>query len=285
VAITQLTSVNTYIPQIYEDALFVARDMNLAASLVRPYRGQGFMVRNVPIWAQASAEAVDDAQDYNSPTTMSKSALATFTPGEIIAQALLTDQMMETDPDGAMQAASVELGGAVATKIDVDVFSAFSSLTADKGPGSGTALNMSYIAAGHAVVLNNKKGTPGPIYVVLHPYQWHDIWVELGMPVSTYAFLGEVANQALRDYAVGRFIGMEWYTSTNVNTSGTDAEGGVFHREALALDTRRAPRMETERDASRRATELNMTAGYGYGTHRSTYGVYITSDITAPVGS
>jgi len=283
-AITQLTSVSSYISTIYEDAVFVAREVNLLANLVTPFGASGWMARTVPKWAQASAASVNDAQDYNNPTTMSKSTQATLTPGAIISQSLLTDQMVETDPDGAARAATQELGGAIATKIDTDLTSDFSSFDAEKGPGTGTAINFSYLAAANAVIMNAAKSF-APIFCVLHPYQWHDIWVELGRPTSTYSFLGEVANQALKDYAVSNMIGMQWFTSSNVTVSGSDAVGGVFRRDALALDTRRAMRLETERDASRRSTELNMTAGYAHGTLWSDRGRYITSDITEPTGA
>ena len=121
---------------------------------------------------------------------------------------------------------------------------------------------------------------------MLHPYQWHDIWVELGRPAATYDYLGDVANEAMRNYAVGKWVGMAWFTSANITIDASDdAVGAVFHREALALDTRRAPRLEPERDASLRATEMNMTAGYAHGVRRSTYGRYITSDATTPAGA
>lgn len=285
-AISKLSDISTYLPSIYEDAMFTAREMNLMANLVINYSGTGFMARYVPVRPTITAETIADGVDYNAPTTWNKSSGATLTPGEIIAQSILTDQHMETDQEDAMRTCAVELGGAIATKIDVDLIGDFGSLNAEKGPGAAASLNYSYIAAGYVVVAATAKSN-APIYCVLHPYQWHDIWVELGRPVAgTYAFLGDVANEAMRQYMVGSWLGMQWYTSTNITpNSGDDAVGAVFHREALALDTRRAPRLEAERDASQRATELNMTAGYAHGVRRSTYGVYITSDAAAPAGS
>jgi len=285
VAISQLTSISSYLPEIFEDAMFVAREQNLMSNLVFNYSGSGFMIRNVPVRPAITAEGIADAVDYNAPTTWTKSAGATLTPGEIIAQALLTDQHIESDQEDATRTVSIELGGAIATKIDVDVLSDFSSLTAEAGPGAGNALNYSYLAAAYVLASTAAKSA-GPFYAVLHPYQWHDIWVELGRPAATYDFLGDVANEAMRSYAVGNWVGMTWFTSANITIDASDdAVGAVFHREALALDTRRAPRLEAERDASLRATELNMTAGYAHGVRRSTYGRYITSDATTPAGS
>lgn len=280
-AITVLTSVSSYINTIYERALFVARELNLMTSLVTPYSAVGFMARTIPMWASATAESVADGTDYNNPTTMSKSTSGTLTPGEIIAQALLTDQMMETDPDGAMNAAAKELGSAIATKIDVDLVGDFSSLAVDKGAGAGNSATLATLSAAFAYV--RVQHAPNPIYTVLHPYHWHDIWVELGQPAATQAFLGDVGNKAMRDYFVGRLISMDWFTSTNISVDASDdAISGVFSPQAMAFDSRRAPRLEPERDASLRATELNMTAGYAHGVIRSAFGVYYTADATAP---
>jgi len=284
-AISKLTDISTYLPKIYEDALFVAREMNLMSNLVWNYSASGFMAREVPVRPEITAETIADGVDYSNPTTWNKSSGATLTPGEIIAQAMLTDQHMESDFEDAVRTCAVELGGAVATKVDVDLLGDFASLTAEVGPGAGNALNYSYLAAGYVLVSTAAK-SPSPIYTVLHPYQWHDIWVELGRPAATYDYLGDVANEAMRNYAVGKWVGMAWFTSANITIDASDdAVGAVFHREALALDTRRAPRLEPERDASLRATEMNMTAGYAHGVRRSTYGRYITSDATTPAGA
>jgi len=280
-AITVLTSVNSYINTIYERALFVARELNLMTGLVTPFSAQGFMARTIPIWASATAEDVADGVDYSNPTTMSKSTSGTLTPGEVIAQALLTDQMIETDPDGAVNASAKELGAAIATKIDTDLVGDFSSLGADKGAGAGNSATLATFAAAFSYL--RASHAPNPIYAVVHPYHWYDIWVELGQPTANQAFLGDVANKAMRDFFVSRLISMDWFTSANISVDASDdAISGIFSPQAMAFDSRRAPRLEPERDASLRATELNMTAGYAHGVIRSAFGVYYTADATAP---
>ena len=119
--ISKLTDISTYLPKIYEDALFVAREMNLMSNLVWNYSASGFMAREVPARPEITAETIADGVDYSNPTTWNKSSGATLTPGEIIAQAMLTDQHMESDFEDAVRTCAVELGGAVATKVDVDL--------------------------------------------------------------------------------------------------------------------------------------------------------------------
>ena len=107
--------------------------------------------------------------------------------------------------------------------------------------------------------------------------------MELGQPAATYAALGDFVNQALRDYYVGSLVGVRIFTSSNIPVdSNADAISALFVQPAIMLDTRRAMRMETERDASARAWELNVNAGYGYGIVRPTFGVKFTADATEP---
>lgn len=280
-AITKYSDISGYVNSIFERSLFVAREQNLMTNLVRPLSAQGWMARVFSTRPQISAESVADGVDYANPTTFGKSTLATFTPGEIIAQVLLTDQNIETDPDNARNDAALELGNAMATKIDTDLVESFSSFTTDKGDGAGSAASLANFAAAIAVLRNNKA--PTPIYIVCHPYHWHDIWSGLGQPAATYANLDAVTTQALRDYYVMDLIGARWFVSANISVDANDdAISGVFNPQALGFDSRRAPRLEPERDASLRGWELNMTAGYAYGVIRNTFGVKFTADATEP---
>lgn len=279
-AITKVSDLASLFNTLYDDALYVARETNVMLSLVRTFNAVGWMNRVVPIYAQVTAQSIGEGIDFANPTTLSKSASATFTPAEIMAQVLLTDRDIDTDPDGARQAAAQELGGAIATKIDTDIAAEFINFTASKG-SAGNALTIAKVAAGIAVLRNAKA--PQPLYVVLHPYGWHDIWTELGQPAATYAALGEAANQALRDYFMGAFLGAQWFINANIAVDGSDdASGAVYNRGALGFDSRKEPTMEPERDASLRAWELNFSAGYDTAVIRDAFGVELIHDATAP---
>ena len=82
------------------------------------------------------------------------------------------------------------------------------------------------------------------------------------------------------DFFVGQAYGISFFVSANI-TVGTGAHGGMFSRDALALDIRRQPRLEPERDASRRGWELNMSTVYAKGVWRPTFGVDMLFDSTA----
>lgn len=279
--VSKYSDISSFVASIYERSLFVARENNLMTQLVRNFSSSGWQPRVLSIRPTAVAASVADGADFAGTATWNKSSLATLTPGEVISQYILSDQQIETDPDGAVTDASLELGNSIATKIDTDLTSAFTSFTTDKGPGAGSAVTIAKLASAVSVLRNNKA--PAPIYAVLHPYHWHDVWVLLGQPAATYSNLGEATNQALRDFYVNSMLGIQFFVNANIAVDASDdAVSGIFNSQAIGFDTRRAPRLEPDRDPSLRATELNMTAGYAYGVIRNTFGVKFTADAAEP---
>lgn len=279
-AITIVADLNGLYNLIYEDALFVAREANLMVGLVRNFSATGYMARKLGIRPQITAMDKPEGVDFQNATKFGKDLKATLTPKVIMAQALLTDEDVQTDPDDARMDASQELGGSIATKIDEDLVKLFGSLTKEKA-AAGAALSISKCAAGVSVLRQAKA--PNPLYFVLHPYGWHDVWTELGQPASQKAFLGDLANEALRSFFVGSWLAATWFTSANIDIDASDdAISGLFNPQSLGFDTRENPTLEPERDASRKATELNMSAGYAVGIIRDEYAVKLTHDATEP---
>ena len=72
---------------------------------------------------------------------------------------------------------------------------------------------------------------------------------------------------------------MQVYESSllTVDASG-DAVGAIFAPQAIGHSMRGSIRLETQRQAAYRATDLVLTAVAGSKTLRSTYGFKITSD-------
>ena len=260
-ATTTVTDLSSLFPGIFEDALFVARDRNLMTNLVTQYSATGYATRTVGIWNTAEVLQVDDGVDFTTNRKFSKSTKATFTPYQYRSQFILTDAMVETDADAASASASAsnELGAAMAQYVDKALIGVFSSFSNSKA-SAGNPLTFNHVAAANAVIRQNQAS--GQASVVLHPYQWYDVWVELGRPAATYQFVGDVANQAMRDYVVGSWLGMMWYQTANIEADASDdAIGAVFTRDALAMDTRKPPYFEDQRDASLAGTELNARIG------------------------
>lgn len=279
--VSTVSDLNSLFNLIYEDALFVARETNMMSNLVTQLSARGWMDRKVGIYPEISAVAVGEDEDFTSPTIFDKTLHATLTPGETMSQVLLSDRRIDTDPDDARREAAQELGASLAKKIDQDLLGDFASFSTDKGPGAAGTATIARFAA--AVTYLRNQNAPNPVYVVLHPYQWHRIWLELGQPAATKALLGDVANRALLDFYVGEWLQCQWFVSSNITADASDdAIAGVFNRQALALDVRKPPTFEFERDASKRAWEINASAGYAHGVWRSAFGVKYTSDASEP---
>ncbi|NIN68356.1 MAG: hypothetical protein GTO63_27345 [Anaerolineae bacterium] len=267
--------------RIIDDAFFLARARSLMPQLVTNMSATGRADREMPRYSEpAAAQVVGELEDLSIARAFAKTTV-TISPAETGDQILLTDAKMETDPDQAEADARTDLAYAIRRKVEEDLVGLFSGFTTDKGAGSGTTATFSSYAAAFAVLINNKA--PGRVFAVNHPYHWHDIWVELGQPSANQAFLGEVANEALREYFVSAISGMLWFINPFIIPDATpDAVSGVFVRPALAFDMRRAPRIEPERDASLRAWELNATMVYAFGERVDTYGIGMTADATEP---
>lgn len=265
---------------ILERTLFAVREDALMPALVTPYSSVGWEDRKLSIYPQVAAQTVGETDDFANPTVFDKSSLATFTPIEIMAQTTLTDRRIETDPDAAQNDATEELSGAITTKIETDLVTLFSSFSLSKGAGAGNTFTLTSVANALAVLRATK--VKGPFNVVLHPYHWLDVWVEIGKP-TTSVVASNAANAAMSDYFVANLVNARWYQHALIPVDGSDdAPSAVFNQGALALDTRRAPRIEPERDASKRAWEVNISAGYAAAVRRNAFGVKLIADATAP---
>ena len=281
-AFTQVSDIQSptdFIQKIYEDALFVAREQNLMSSLVTNYQGQGIAPRVSSEYSSATIAAVNDDDDLTSQS-FKPTVLSTLTPSEVGAQYLITDQRLESDPMGVQQAAALELGSAMATKIETDLVGGFASFTGGTAGTAGSTMTWDYFFA--AVSQLRAQKAPAPYYAVLHPFQIHQLAkaaAVTGTINNTPSFGDEVMRMRYFSMAAGCMI----FESANLTPDvGDDVTAGIFSPMALALDVRRAPRLEPERDASRRATELNMSAVYAHGVWRPKFGVKLISDASTP---
>lgn len=278
--VSDISSLNSqYITALYEDAVFVAREQNLMTRLVRVFNDQaGDQTRSLSTYPSVTPVAVGETDDFSAPTVFGKTNLSTLTPAEYISQVLLTDRRLATDPQNARQDAALEMGQAFATKIDQALLQDFASLTGGTVGASGSTMTWAYFFAG--VSYMRDLAIPKPWYCVLDPWQWHDLGVAAAV-ASTVTNAPQFQDAVMRQWYVGTVAGVDVFVSGNVYKSGNDAYGAFFNPNAIALDIRRDLRLEPERDASKRAWELNMTALYAHGVWRPAFGVQIISDAAA----
>jgi len=282
VGYTGVAELNSYFNNIYEDAVFAVHEQTIATRLVRNFtNGRGDQTRSLTTYPTITPVSVAETEDFAAPTAFDKSLLATLTPGEVMSQVLITDRRIETDPQNARQDAAVELAAGFAEKIDKDIFGNFNALTGGTVGSLGGTMLWGYLYA--AISRLRAASVPRPYYAVLHPYAWHDL-ATTAMVSATATNAPDFQDEVQRRFYVGNVAGLDGiYVSANVETSGgTGAYSAVFNPNAIAFDVRRGIRLEPERDASKRAWELNMTAMYAHGIWRPLWGVQILHDITAP---
>lgn len=280
-ALNTAANITAFVNTVYEGALMVARDNNIMASLVTVYSDRsGTAIRSLQTYGTATINQIGETDDLASQS-LTPSVLSTLTPYEFGAQFFVTDLRRETDPFPIAADASTELGMAMAQSIDKNIASNFSSLTGGTVGASGTVITWGHVLAMQARLRN--QNAPGPYYMVLHPYQWNQLGkaASVASSVATNAppdFLTAIQRQ----YWLGSAYGIEFFNSTNVTLSGTDAYCALFSRQALALDIRRAARIEPDRKPSRRGDELNLTMVYAHGVWRKAFGIQGIFDASAP---
>ena len=158
------------------------------------------------------------------------------------------------------------------------------SLTGGTVGAAGTAITWGYMAAAIAQARNASKSIAVPLQAVIHGYQAAVLAKAASIAGATTIAATGVADQVTKSGITQAFTFMGvpiWQVFVDPD-SEDDFTGGVFPREALALDWRRPIRVEGERDASRRGTELNMSAVYAHGVWRPALGIQLVFDASAP---
>jgi hypothetical protein len=278
-AIMNLESdISSFVNTIYEGALLVTRENNLMAALVTQFGDRtGLAVRSNQQYGGATVNTIGEDDDLVGQA-FTPTAIATLTPTEKGAQYFLTDSRVETDPFPVRADAAQDLGMAMATKFESDLLGHFDEFTGGTIGTAGSVITWSYFFNMLSVLRNAKA--PMPYVCVLHPYQW-GVLGKATAPGATVTNSPRFQDAISQNFYVGSVSGVEIYTSANI-AAGTAVYCGMFNRQALALDVRRAPRLEVERDASRRGYELNFTSVYATGVWRPAFGVQGIFDASTP---
>lgn len=278
------SDISSFILDIFEAAIYVARDNNVMTNLVRTFNDRtGVASRKNQQYGGLTVNTIAETDDLVGQA-FTPSNIATLTPSEAGGQYFLTDTRVESDPFTVRNDASQDMGLAMATKIETDLLGVIPSFTGGTIGTAGSVITWSYVFAMEAVLKAQKA--PYPYFFVCHPHQWFNLAraASVASPVRTNApesLMEEINNM----FFVKQIGGVFCYCTSNLSTDGNgDAKPGMWSRDAIALDVRRQPRIEPERDASRRGWELNLSTIYGKGVWRPTFGVQGIFDNTAPTG-
>lgn len=271
---------------IQENAIFIVRETGVMQSLITVFRDASGMNPRVGYkYNNGTAKSIGEADDLTSDA-FTPSADQTLTPAEIGEQFFITDSRAESQaPESIIRDASLELGYAALDKIESDLVGDLADLTGGTVGGAGSTITWGYVSAAIAQARNANKSASKPLVAVIHGYQAAVLAKTASIAGATSiaqapAFTEQVTREGLRQ--VFSFMGVPIYQVFADPDSADDFCGGVFPREALAIDWRRAVRIRPERDESRRGAEFNMSAVYAHGIWRPTRGIQMTFDATAP---
>ena len=280
---TGVSGADALYANIMQAALFTMNEQSIIRPLVRNYNMTGTpgLTAQVPIYPAVSASGVSDGSD------LSNVAFATtkkeITASEVGVMVTLTDLLEEASADDTAAAIGRQLGAAMAEKVDTDIaalFSGFSNVVNK----SSASVTIDDIFKAAATLKANKADQNGAYVAVLHPYQAYDLKLQLTNAGSTMSHnITDVGNRALENGFIGRVAGVDIFESTVID--GADSVGSYFGavmtQDALGYMLKRDMRIETQRDASLRATEIVGSMAYGVTELFDQYGVAIQSDATA----
>lgn len=269
---TTTTSLNDLIPSIIAEAQFQAQEASIMRQLVKNYTlpmGNGKTV-TVPIYGAVSAAGVAEGTDLANTSVATSSAVLTVSEAGIMTT--VTDLAARTAQANVIADVGVLFGRAIAQKMDTDLIALFAGLNGGVKIGTGLALTAADIFKAVATLRARGLDSEGMVGVI----GINDAYNLKSVMTNTFADpAGSVGNDALRGGFVGRLAGIPIYESANVT-----GDGAVFHRDALGLATMADISIESQRDASLRATELVATAVYGVGELNDQYGVGLDNNQT-----
>lgn len=279
------SDVSSIANSVLEDAYFIVREAGIMQNFVKVFNdARGGNPRVGHKFSSVTAASVAETDDLSS-SAFTPSADQTLTPAEIGAQFFITDLRADSEvPEMILTDAARELGFSAADKLNNDLAGDMGSLTGGTVGAAGTVITWGYVAAAIAQARNASKSTSVPLVAVIHGYQAAVLAKAAsvaGATVITTPATNDLITQRGMSQAFS-FLGVPVYQVFNAVDSGIDFKGGVFPRDAIALDWRRPIKVEAERDASRRGIELNMSAVYAHGVWRPDLGITMYFDAATP---
>lgn len=272
--------------------------------------------------SRATAMALSDGVDMGSEEEITDSTLQitpTEFGAQVFVTDLARDQITKKT-DLVRQVGRI-LGNSMVTKEDVDLLTQLDSFSTALG-AAGASLTIGHILAASAAIraggqaaaaitAGTQEPAPGPYHAVFTDNQLHTVVKEfvwgqtfgvtaatdgafVQMPINTYedgttasvaAANAQVSdNRALREAFIGKIGQATVYADNNLGKDASDdAKGGVFSKEAIVqVHFRGGPKMEPERDSSRRGTEYNIVMVKGIGEWKDAWGREMLFDAASP---
>jgi hypothetical protein len=262
---------------VIQEAIFTFQETSVMRPLVTTYaiNGQGKTVQ-VPVYGAISASAVAEGTDLAN-TAVDPTAVD-ITASEIGVMTTLTDLGRDSASRNVGADIGKLFGDGLAKKVDSDLAGLFTSFSTDVG-SAGTELTPELLFKAQATL--RALNIPAPYYAVFNPlacFNLKKVLTNAGYSTGSNA-VSDVGNQAMRDGFVGRVAGIDVYENANLAIDvNDDSVGAVFHPASIGLAMKSDLKIETQRDASIRGTEIVASMTIGQGIVKNNYGVKVTVD-------
>jgi hypothetical protein len=210
----------------------------------------------------------------------------TLTAGEVGAKIIITDKLRKQNGTTSIfTTIGSQAGEGFARKQDTDVQSLYSGLNGGTTFGAaGSTFSLGNFAANIAKARGSAEPFH-PSYAIVHPNQAY-------LVTKSATAIGSATNmrvndpreeKMLKNFFKINFNNVDLFESGNiVDTAGGDAIGVIAERGALVALESDGFAPERERDASRRAWEINWVADYGVFELDDSRGAPLTYDNAAP---
>lgn len=265
---------------IQQTALFTMQEKAFMRPLIRNYNlvGQPGKAAHVGIYPTLSTGVVTTGEGTDTSNNAITATDKTFTATEKAVLATLTDTARDSTADDSAAAIGRILGETLARKVDEDIAALFGGFSGSGGSGSGTELTPDDILQAVAQLRNNS--VTGPYVGVFHPYQTYNLRKVLANAgAATIPALSDAGNEVLAMGYIGRLFGVDIFESAVVTgTSANAFVGAVMHPDALAFCLKKDLTIETQRDASLRATEIVASMTYAVGELFDGHGIKIITE-------
>jgi len=272
------TSINNelYAPLVAA-AQFAAYENSVARQLgtVLDMPANAGKIVQVPVWDSISATTPTEGDIATFADTNTTSINLTLS--EKVVAHRITDMLRDSAYNDVLAQLGDQAGRAIAEKMDSELFATFADFTTDIGATDAEVTADTIFKA--AATLRSRKLT-GPFYAVLDPRTAYNLKKTLTATTS-YQNATAVGSSVLSNFYIGQIAGVQIYESPLVATDGsvsTAAINAVFTPQALAHSMRGSIRLETQRQAAFRATDLVLTAVSGAAVIQPTFGVKLTAN-------
>ena len=245
---------------------------------------KGHKSAEVPKVGQFSFSNLADGQDMTDDQTINIQT-TNLTTREVGAKVIVSDKLLRQN--GTTSIFSIvgrQAGDGFARKQDNDVTALYSALNGNTTFGAVTKFFTLANAAAAIIKARGKTEPFDPTYCVMHPHHFFKLLASVSVVGGTNLNPpAGLQTAALKNFFRHRFNGVNFFEDGNltVDSSG-DAIGVLAQQDALVALESKSFAIERERDASRRAWELNWVADYNVFELDDQHGAPMTYDASTP---